>query len=136
MKADNIVVLKNGKVVQQGTHEGLMADQDGPYWTLASSQRLSMGDSLTNSLDLFDSEKQGADPLVSEKSSVAIIPDTSSEEQVRKPQSFRGSFGVFLWEQKHRWGWYSLMLLGALGAGGESSLSKLRAVVFLDSPIT
>lgn len=33
-KADKIVVLKKGKVVEQGTHDSLLLDQDGTYWAL------------------------------------------------------------------------------------------------------
>ncbi|WYZ41785.1 hypothetical protein EsH8_V_000680 [Colletotrichum jinshuiense] len=43
-KADNIVLLRKGQVVQQGTHDSLMAEVGGPYHMLATAQRLDMGD--------------------------------------------------------------------------------------------
>jgi len=42
-KADKIVVLKKGKVIEEGTHESLLADEDGAYWALVNAQKLSMG---------------------------------------------------------------------------------------------
>jgi ABC-type multidrug transport system fused ATPase/permease subunit len=36
-KANNIVVLRNGRVVEQGTHQELLARQ-GEYWSLYKSQ--------------------------------------------------------------------------------------------------
>jgi ABC-type multidrug transport system ATPase subunit len=38
--ADNIVFLAGGKVLQQGTHESLLADGNGPYWKLVNAQQL------------------------------------------------------------------------------------------------
>ncbi|KAK1543168.1 ABC transporter [Colletotrichum paranaense] len=42
-KADNIILLRKGQVVQQGTHEELMSQVDGPYHLLATAQKLDMG---------------------------------------------------------------------------------------------
>ncbi|EEY14053.1 ATP-binding cassette sub-family B member 5 [Verticillium alfalfae VaMs.102] len=50
-KAHNIVLLRHGKVVQQGTHESLMKEVGGAYHTLATAQQLDMGDGARNDLD-------------------------------------------------------------------------------------
>lgn len=118
MKADNIVVLKKGKVVQQGTHDELLADRDGAYWALANAQHLSLGDEDNKDTDWIDFES--SDTTVLEKFSVEVPSATISEEPEYKKRGFLGSFGLLLWEQLPRWPWYILMLLSAVGAGGKS----------------
>lgn len=39
-KADNIVVLREGQIVQSGTHEDLVADAEGVYHGLATAQKV------------------------------------------------------------------------------------------------
>ncbi|KAL1597186.1 hypothetical protein SLS60_008768 [Paraconiothyrium brasiliense] len=39
-RADNIVVLAKGRVIQQGTHKSLLANRDGAYWKLVNAQQL------------------------------------------------------------------------------------------------
>jgi len=121
MKADNIVVLKKGKVVQQGTHDELLADREGAYWALANAQHLSLGDEDTSSTDWIDFERPSLDTgtTVLDKFSVDIPATTNLEEPEYKKKGFLGSFGMLLWEQLHRWPWYILMLLGSMGAGGK-----------------
>jgi ABC-type multidrug transport system ATPase subunit len=118
MKADNIVVLKKGKVVQQGTHDELLADKDGAYWALANAQKLSLGDEDSDT-DWIDFERKSFETTVLEKFSVDIPSTTDSEEPEYKKRGFLGSFGLLLWEQLPRWPWYILMLLSAVGAGGK-----------------
>lgn len=122
MKADNIVVLKKGQVVQQGTHEELLVDKDGPYWALANAQKLSMGDDILADIDSMDFGFQDPDLETPESFSEVDLEVTDSfKEPFNKRQRFLGGFGLFLWEQSPQWGWYCLMLAGALGAGGKHS---------------
>lgn len=121
MKADNIVVLKKGQVVQQGTHEELLADTQGPYWGLANAQHLSTGGVTPRTPDLISPWKDDLDsPSLESKFSEDIDSDLDLEELSYKPNTSLDSFGVFIWEQKPQWTWYTLMLLGALGGGGKS----------------
>ncbi|TVY37341.1 ABC transporter [Lachnellula subtilissima] len=117
MKADNIVVLKKGKVVQQGTHDELLADREGAYWALANAQHLSLGDEDESSPDWIDFERPSLDTTTIEKFSVDIPIVTVSEEPDFKKKGFLGSFGLLFWEQRQHWPWYILMLLGSVGAG-------------------
>jgi ATP-binding cassette, subfamily B (MDR/TAP), member 1 len=122
MKADNIVVLKKGKVIQQGKHEELMADRDGAYWALASAQQLSMGDDDDDAIIVGDSKNNRftMETLVLEKFDVEGEIKTSDAEPAYETRGFMGSFGGLLWEQRSQWRWYTLMMISALGAGGKS----------------
>lgn len=128
IKADNIVVMMKGQVVQQGTHEELMRDQTGQYWGLASAQQLGKVGHTRELAIHSDPEKQ-------ELSSPAFEPaglqfdDTSSMDELDLPRKeLFGSFMVFLWEQKPRWVWYTLMLLSSLGAGGKFKKYESMAI--------
>jgi ATP-binding cassette subfamily B (MDR/TAP) protein 1 len=119
MKADNIIVLKKGKVVQQGTHEELLSDREGAYWALANAQHLAIEDEHAEVADWIDFDKDSVETLELEKFDVAIDPIKPVEEPEYRNKGFLVSFGLLLWEQMPRWPWYILMLLGCLGAGGK-----------------
>ncbi|KAI3395037.1 hypothetical protein diail_1860 [Diaporthe ilicicola] len=56
-KADNIVVLRAGRVVQQGNHQDLMGQTDGPYHSLATAQSIHTGDVVPGG-DLVAEDKE------------------------------------------------------------------------------
>jgi ATP-binding cassette subfamily B (MDR/TAP) protein 1 len=138
-KADNIIVLRKGTVVQQGTHEALMANEGGEYWNLATAQQLLMYEDNegedTNSVVAGDGE-------VAEKKSMATIGTDSTLVESAAPvapekvatartRGFWESFGLLLKEQMSHWGWYFVLFLASIGGGGESlPPSFLSAVVF------
>ena len=131
-KADNIIVLRKGKAIQQGTHEELMGQKDGAYWTLATAQQLAMGsEEETDELN----PAPDAEPFTEKKSMATIATDntlvetttTSSGDDAHKPADparFWTSFAVLLREQSQRWRWYIVLLLGAMGGGGRSSFCR------------
>lgn len=45
-KADNIVVLRGGRVIQQGNHQELMSQVGEPYHVLATTQAVNTGDAV------------------------------------------------------------------------------------------
>lgn len=113
-RADKIVVLAKGKVVQEGTHESLMAEGEGPYWNLATAQRVGMEEGV------------GPSPLRNEgveaRSMDIMESEGPEEEDVGRAggKGFVSSFGTLLVEQgRVRWAWYMALLLGVLIAGGE-----------------
>lgn len=102
-KADNIIVLKKGKVVEQGTHESLLTNKDGAYWALVNAQQLSMDDSFPVEEDkILDTELQTIEKEISAPGENVL---GAGNEPAYKPRSLFRSFGFLLLEQKKRWGW-------------------------------
>lgn len=126
IKADNIIVMKKGQVVQQGTHEQLLMDLNGPYWALANAQQLGNGELPKEETNTpSDPEKLRIDSPKFERISLDVEEESSSVEiglPVAKPKTPVGSFILFLWEQKPRWVWYTIMFLSSLGAGASFPL--------------
>ncbi|KAI9647284.1 hypothetical protein NHQ30_003667 [Ciborinia camelliae] len=126
IKADNIIVMKKGQVVQQGTHEQLLLDREGPYWALANAQQLGNGEIPVKKVTIpSDPEKQDIDSPKFERISLDLEERPTSSPllpPIEKRKTPLGSFILFLWEQKPRWVWYAIMFLGSLGAGASFPL--------------
>jgi ATP-binding cassette subfamily B (MDR/TAP) protein 1 len=118
-KADKIVVVSKGRVVEQGTHDELLS-VDGVYHDLVYAQQLTMNTAegttetddtelnLSHTLSRHDTEKKT-------ESFMAVAED------VYKPKGFFGSFGFLLMEQKSHLIWLVVTLIGAAGAGSKYS---------------
>ena len=37
-KADKIIDMRKGKLIEEGTHDSLLANKDGVYWALVNAQ--------------------------------------------------------------------------------------------------
>jgi len=146
-KADNIIVLRRGRAVEQGTHEQLMAREGGAYRALAGAQLL-RGDEeddseaaagakgkdeegvLETHEEFAGKEKRGESPDVVYTEESAFGGDSATlavaQEGVKKGRGLFGSFGMLLREQKKQWPWYLMLSIGALGGGGEWPVSPFR----------
>ena len=113
-RADKIVVLDAGRVVQEGTHEGLMAEGKGPYWRLAVAQRVGVEEGVGPS-PLRNEEQRSMDVMESEG------PDEEKESEEKDgAKGFFSSFGTLIVEQgREHWGWYVALIFGVLIAGGK-----------------
>jgi ATP-binding cassette subfamily B (MDR/TAP) protein 1 len=125
-KADKIVVLNKGKIVQEGTHESLLDDVDGVYYNLVHAQALCMESEIpAGGEDVRSSTSSDLRPTCSKKSGrsrrgSAPAGDDLMEDQEYKERGIVRSFGLLLYEQRKRWVLYSLTLISAMGCGCKS----------------
>jgi ATP-binding cassette subfamily B (MDR/TAP) protein 1 len=102
-KADKIIVLKKGRVVEQGTHESLLANPDGAYWALVNAQQLSMDDASSAEEDVVkDVDLETIHKTVSAPSEDQLGDEKKS---AYRPKSLIRGFGLLLLEQNTRWAW-------------------------------
>ena len=132
-KADRIVVLKKGKVVESGTHDSLIAKNDGVYAGLVNAQALSLGTAAEAGEGTgVDGEGQGIE-LEREKSN-AQSEKGKDEASGKGPKGLLGkqrnlltSFGRFFYESKQYW---YLMILTVFFAACAGSAIPLQAWLF------
>jgi len=123
--ADQIVVLQHGKVVEQGTHDGLLANPEGAYYGLVHAQKLSLGDteeeaplSEEDFRALLEREK------TTDAQSEAAAAGQTTEWKDRSPFS---GLGKLLYEQKGRFPLYAVAIVFV---GGAAAAVPLQAYLF------
>ena len=133
MKADNIVVMDQGEVVEQGTHQELLA-KDGRYAALVKAQELGSSKTETSLDSLHDPEKWKASEVTLASfegdKEFAEMPMTLTGGRPDSANQFRpSSFLVLLWtflgENGNLWPQYLVCLLVAI-IGGEFFQHKSR----------
>lgn len=121
-KADNIVVLKKGKCVEQGTHESLLL-QEGTYYDLVNNQQLGMNDEDPESSVEQDSGTKGkAKSIKDAKGTDSVDSDEhppTEEAQAYRHRGLARSIGLFLWEQRRLSPLYIVIIFGAGIGGGK-----------------
>ncbi|CAI4215908.1 unnamed protein product [Parascedosporium putredinis] len=123
-KADRIVVMQKGRVVEEGTHEALMENSEGVYSGLVHAQALRLSDSsheepqVTSVADDFNPEAEKAAAYDSEPV-IEVIAGEAEETKKKKPRSLVQGFGKALYMERAQWPLYVLIILsGAAVAAG------------------
>ncbi|OLN88148.1 Leptomycin B resistance protein pmd1-like protein 1 [Colletotrichum chlorophyti] len=101
-RADRIVVMKKGKIVEQGTHESLLEDDDGVYYGLVHAQKLSLGDQIDD-VDGGNKEEDMGTILDREKSAALSEVDITRHKTEPANRNLFQSFFRLLYEQRSRW---------------------------------
>ncbi|PSR99397.1 P-loop containing nucleoside triphosphate hydrolase protein [Coniella lustricola] len=136
-KADRIVVMSKGKLMEQGTHKELLRNESGVYSGLVHAQRLTVGqedhdedkirpevaDIETEVEAEVEAEAEKVQSVLSRQKSAAIVTtdalDQTAVDTTWKNRGLFGSFGRLLWEQRTRLPFY-LMILVATAVIGAS----------------
>jgi ATP-binding cassette subfamily B (MDR/TAP) protein 1 len=119
-KADKIIVLRAGQLVEQGTHEQLLMDEKGLYSGFVRAQAVEMG--KEDEQDLEEDEITIDEQQQVPKGNPGLLQSDSAEflhkaEKESKAKGFLRSLGVLLYEQRTNWLLYMLTLLGVVGGG-------------------
>ena len=128
-KADKIIVLRHGKAVEQGTHESLLANEDGVYYNLVHAQHLEMADERTEPLEKKVNPLDGLMEIQSrtEKPSTAATITVEKVEDYN-PKGLTDTIGLLLYEQRRHWRLYAMSILAAMGCGCKSTLSLVKGL--------
>lgn len=121
-KADNILVLQKGKLMEQGTHASLLSNEAGVYSGLVRAQMLALGmgereESGTSVGDVVGGKEEEylAATMSREKSSPQVLISEDERKNLWKSRGIVGSFGRLLHEQRSRFPFYIITVLCAAG---------------------
>jgi ABC-type multidrug transport system fused ATPase/permease subunit len=121
--ADRICVLQNGRVAEEGTHDSLLANEEGAYYGLVHAQKLSLGDDTGEELQ---EEDIGA-VLSREKSAAKSVAESAKQDAKWKNRNLINGFGKLMSEQRSRFPFYIIAIIGGIGA---ASATPLQAYLF------
>jgi hypothetical protein len=149
-RADKIVVMKAGRVVEEGTHETLVNNM-GAYYDLVNAQKLTLPNTGALQLKTMPSLSEIWDPFADD--STTPVNDMSlrlSLSMPWSPSNYEGSvgllekpvfqqkrlglfhgLGLLIGEQKHLAPLYAMTLIGAMIAGGKIDNSSRPEISLL-----
>lgn len=123
--ADKIIVLRQGKVVEQGTHEHLLKTPAGVYHSLVHAQEVVTEFEVDTDNALVINARTSGSEIT--RQSVEDTGHSKAIELDYKKQGLLRSFGRLLYEQRYHWILYSVAILGILASG---AVYPLQAYIF------
>jgi ATP-binding cassette, subfamily B (MDR/TAP), member 1 len=115
-KADRIVVLKEGKVIESGTHQNLIALEGGVYSGLVNAQALSLSESdEAGSVDQDNTSEELTQEKSNARSEHAV--EESSEQAQQSDRGLFKSFYLLFYESRNTWGFKIATIVAAACAG-------------------
>ena len=129
-KADKIIVMNQGRVVEQGTHEALLAAQ-GAYSRLVNAQNLAATEEGEAVLEMKKSREDDSHDLdlskVHTTKSIMSVKSAPKSEDVSRKLSLLKCLLVIFYEQRHLW---QLLLGGIIASIAAGAVFPAQAVLF------
>ncbi|KAJ5832960.1 hypothetical protein N7474_001271 [Penicillium riverlandense] len=119
-RADRILVLRGGVNIEEGTHEELLAMEDGFYRGLVNAQKLEIAAEEADPMEVTEAMKE---ELEHSTTVISEQPQDEYKEKVKIRGFFR-SAGVFIYEARTHWLLCLTALLGVLGAASAFPLQS------------
>jgi ATP-binding cassette subfamily B (MDR/TAP) protein 1 len=129
-KADKIVVMNQGRVIEQGSHASLLAAK-GAYFNLVNAQSLGQGRDDEGTAEKL--EKEEHEELSLEKSLTKTSAKPSADQPANAVQDVSRKLSlvrcilIIFREQKRLWPYFLLGFIASVGGGG---IFPAQAVVF------
>ncbi|KAH8900186.1 ABC transporter [Thozetella sp. PMI_491] len=147
-KADKIVVLRAGRVIQEGTHQSLMAEVGSTYHALSQAQNIGVGVEEDDAASI-ESTSMKEEVIGDDEKDLARFSSQGGDSEAPKPKTEEyhsrnssdsidegpirvigqpsavgdyGSIWTLLIEQSSRWKVYILVVIGSLGIGASTPL--------------
>jgi ATP-binding cassette subfamily B (MDR/TAP) protein 1 len=131
-KADKIIVLRQGQVMEEGTHSQLLKNEEGIYYGLVRAQAIATTAEHEQQDEEYDDNVVTLDDeraeLVKTKSNKSGLGSAQEHDGIMtkdglvagyKYKGFLRAFGTLLAEQKMLWPYYVVVIAACSAAGGK-----------------
>ncbi|EMD66015.1 hypothetical protein COCSADRAFT_35945 [Bipolaris sorokiniana ND90Pr] len=124
-RADKIIVLRQGRLIEQGTHEELLKVDAGVYYGLVLAQDITMKAEHGDNDMVLKNIKSAPTEVMEELTVDSHYAETMKSEYKR--QGLLRSFGRLIYEQRQHSILYTLAIVGILASG---AVYPLQAWIF------
>jgi ATP-binding cassette subfamily B (MDR/TAP) protein 1 len=120
-KADRIIVLRSGRVIEEGVHRELVERDGGFYRTLVKAQSIDIGNHDTSAeeeiFEMHDASPEGHISLFQ----AGPAQTTDDAEPQPPPGGFLKRLTLLIREQRSKWVLYSVLVVAAMAGSGSYS---------------
>lgn len=128
-RADHIIVLQNGKAVEQDTHQDLMASPSGVYSALVKSQSLRLAldnevvpETTANELDILPEKVLSESKIIGERIFSPSNVSTRNENATTPLRSLFYNFGSLLYKERRHWPYYVGIVLSSMAVAAGTPI--------------